>query len=315
VHRADRARLRPVDGLLLAEHRPPDFVEAGDKNDRGAVVVIGGDTETPGGVILAALAALRSGAGRAHVITDASATTAMAVANPELRVSALPEHERLQVAPGLVASIEHADAVVVGSGCTDETRARSFLVQVAPLIAPGAALIVDAAALTALAAHPELVTGLGERAILLPNPTEAARLLQAPDDVGDDLDHATRAVVERFETTVAVRGATTLIAAPGRGPFVDDGGHPTLGTAGSGDVLVGIVAGLAARGTTPLGATLWGVRAHGRCGEVLAIEHGGPGLLARDLLDRIAPELNALASAARRQMKLPARHSIAASQV
>src|SRR4051794_9202423 len=110
VHRADRGRVRSVDGGVLAEHRPPDVAEASDKDDRGGVVVIGGDAATPGAVILVALAALRSGAGRAHVITDASATTAMAVANPELRVSALPEHERLEDVRALVASIEHADA-------------------------------------------------------------------------------------------------------------------------------------------------------------------------------------------------------------
>ena len=86
-----------------------------------------------------------------------------------------------------------------------------------------------------------------------------------------------------------MRGATTWIAGPTDGPFVDESGHPALGTAGSGDVLVGIVAGLAARGATPLGATLWGVHAHGRGGEALAAEHGGLGLLARDLLDRVAP--------------------------
>src|SRR5689334_24221502 len=77
--------------------------------------------------MLVALAALRAGAGRAHVITDATATTAMAVAQPELRVSALPEHARLQADPRLVAGIERADAVVVGSGCTDQERAGSVV--------------------------------------------------------------------------------------------------------------------------------------------------------------------------------------------
>jgi ADP-dependent NAD(P)H-hydrate dehydratase len=316
VPRADAQDPQPVDDELLVEHQPPDFVEGGDKDDRGGVVVIGGDPETPGGAMLTAIASLRAGAGRAHVITDPSATTAMAIAQPELRVSALPEHARLQAAPELVDGIRHADAIVVGSGCIDRERAASLVVQVAPLVAPGAVLVVDAAALDVLAERPELVTALGPRTILLPNPAEAARLLQDPDRAaGDDLERALRSVVARFGTTVAVRGATTWIADPDHGPFVDDCGHPALGTAGSGDVLVGVVAGLAARGATPLGATLWGVRAHGRCGAALAREHGGLGLLARELLDRVPPALNELASAARDQPTASTNHSIAASQV
>src|SRR5689334_19623534 len=152
--------------------------------------------------MLVALAALRAGAGRAHVITDATATTAMAVAQPELRVSALPEHARLQADPRLVAGIERADAVVVGSGCTDQERAGSVVVQVASLVSSDAVLVVDAAALGVLTERPELVAGLGERAILLPNPTEATRLLSAADEgVAGDLERAARAVTARFRTT------------------------------------------------------------------------------------------------------------------
>jgi ADP-dependent NAD(P)H-hydrate dehydratase len=313
---ADGREARAVDITVLAEHQPPDFVDAGDKRDRGQVVVIGGDPETPGGGMLAAIGALRAGAGRAHVIADESATASMAVAHPELRVSALPQHARLQAAPKLVESIERADVIVVGSGCTDAERASSVVVQVAPLVSPAAMLIIDAAGLAAVAERPELLGDLGDRAVLLPNPTEAARLLHQPDDaVSDDLERATRTAVERFGTTVAVRGATTYVAGPGHGPFFDERGHAALGTSGSGDVLIGMVAGLAARGATPIGAVLWGVRAHGLAGEALAAEHGGLGLLARELLDHVAPELNRMTAAARGQARASASQSMAASQV
>ena len=86
MHPADGEGVRPVDTTVLAGHPLPDLVDEGDKDDRGGVVLVGGDAETPGGVMLAAIAALRAGAGRAHVITDPTATTAMAIAQPELRV-------------------------------------------------------------------------------------------------------------------------------------------------------------------------------------------------------------------------------------
>ena len=102
-----------------------------------------------------------------------------------------------------------------------------------------------------------------------------------------------------FRTPVAVRGATTWIGTPGTDVFVERAGHPALGTSGSGGVLVGIVAALAARGTDPLGAVLWGVHVHARCGEVLAARHGGLGLLARELVDQVPKTLNDLADQCR----------------
>ena len=78
------------------------------------------------------------------------------------------------------------------------------------------------------------------------------------------------------------------------------GGHPALGTAGSGDVLAGLVAGLAARDTAPLDALLWAVHAHAAAGATLAGRHGGVGLLARELLDVLPMDLNRLRREARR---------------
>ena len=172
-------------------------------------MLVGGDAETPGGVMLAAIAALRAGAGRAHVITDPTATTAMAIAQPELRVSALPEVQDLHGAPDLVASIEHADVVVVGSGCIDHERAGSIVAQVAPLVARDAVLLLDAAALAILGERPELVAELGERAILLPNPTEAGACCRCPTPRPTAISsRAARAAVARFRST-------------GRGPRCD----------------------------------------------------------------------------------------------
>lgn len=286
---------RAVDRLVLAEHAPPADGDGTDKFERGQVVVLGGDADTPGGVVLAALAALRAGAGRAHVITDPAVTVAMAVANPELRVSAIPAG-RLADARDLVSGIGHADVVVVGTGCRDRRRAASLLEQVVPLLSDRAVLCLDAAALPLVAERPSLIRDRGGRVMLLPNVGEAADLLRvARDDVEDDPARAVRRAVECFESPVAIRGSTTWMGAPGHDLFVERGGHPALGTSGSGDVLAGIVAALVARGAEPLGAVLWGVHVHARCGEALAARHGGFGLLARDLLDQVPVTLNELA--------------------
>jgi hydroxyethylthiazole kinase-like uncharacterized protein yjeF len=284
---------REVDRVVLAEHAPPADGDATDKFDRGQVVVLGGDIETPGGVALAALATLRAGAGRAHVVTEPEVARSLAVANPELRVSPLPVDVRRE--RDLAESIGRADAVIVGTGCRDRARAGSLLEQVMPLVSEHATVCVDAAALRTIGDRPSLVAGCDGRVVLLPNVGEAADLLRVPrDDVDGDARRALRQAVSCFHTTIAIRGATTWIGAPDHEPHVERAGHPALGTSGSGDVLVGIVAALAARGATAFGATLWGVHVHARGGEVLAARHGGLGLLARDLLDEIPRTLNEL---------------------
>jgi ADP-dependent NAD(P)H-hydrate dehydratase len=286
---------RQVDRVVLAQHAPPGDDDASDKFERGQVVVLGGDLETPGGVVLAALAALRAGAGRAHVVTHREVTVAMAVANPELRVSALPDGA-LGDAHDLAASIAKADAVVVGTGCRDRARAASLVEQVEPLLSDRAVLCLDAAALPVIADRPSLASGRDGRAVLLPNFGEAADLLHVPREVvEDDPGRTAQQAVSRFGSPVAVRGSTTWISAPDRDLFVERAGHPALGTSGSGDVLVGIVAALLARDAEPLGALLWGVHTHARCGEALAARDGGYGLLARDLLERIPKTLRDLA--------------------
>jgi hydroxyethylthiazole kinase-like uncharacterized protein yjeF len=289
---------RRIDADVLAEH-PLDVV-TGDKDDRGSVVVIGGEPETAGAPVLTALAALRAGAGRAHVITDAQVATALAVATPELRVSGLPggSAPELGASPSLPIAIRRADAIVVGTGCTDRARVARLLHHSAPLVSDDAVLLVDAAALPLLADDPGVLAGLGARAVLVPNPGEAARVLgRSLDAVEANPVGALVDTVDRLGATVAIRGRDTWIAAPGDGPFVECDGSSALGTAGSGDVLAGVVAGLAAGGATPIAALLWGVRTHAAAGAALAQHHGGVGLLARELLDVLPRELNALRGA------------------
>jgi NAD(P)H-hydrate repair Nnr-like enzyme with NAD(P)H-hydrate dehydratase domain len=168
--------------------------------------------------------------------------------------------------------------------------------QVVPLLAERTVLCLDAAALPVVADTPSLVTERAGRTVLLPNVGEAGELLRTRREVvDDDPGRAVRQAVACFQTSVAIRGSTTWMGGPGRGLYVERAGHPALGTSGSGDVLVGIVAALAARGADPLGAVLWGVHTHARCGEALAARHGGLGLLARDLLEQVPPTLNELA--------------------
>jgi NAD(P)H-hydrate repair Nnr-like enzyme with NAD(P)H-hydrate dehydratase domain len=101
--------------------------------------------------------------------------------------------------------------------------------------------------------------------------------------------------VARLGSVVALRDAVTRTASCGSDHFVDHTGHVALGTAGSGDVLAGVLAGLAARGADPLCATLWAVHIHGLAGEQLGRHGPGIGTLARELLDVLPATLRSVA--------------------
>lgn len=283
---------RAVTTELLRAWTLPETDDEADKEDRGRVLVIGGSASVPGGVLLAGLAALRTGAGKLQLATSRSVAPTLAVAVPEALVVGLGEdgdgtirgHDAGEALAELAAG---ADVVLVGAGMSEPGAARDL---VAALVAvPGPTLILDAVAMTCLGDDPAGVLEPAlERIIVTPNATEAAAL--AATDVKevhrDRLATAT-ALAARLGVVVALKGATTYTCGPDGECFADSAGNPGLATSGSGDVAGGAIAGIAARGATGLQATVWGMHAHALAGERLAERVGPVGYLARELLDEL----------------------------
>lgn len=279
-----------VTPAVLRDRPLPDHRSVDSKYDRGVVVVIGGARETPGGVLLAGLAALRVGAGKVQLATVAGVAPALAVAVPEARVIPVPETDRGALDPDaadrLVPYVEKADAVLVGTSASDIAGTGELLRRLVPAL-HGVA-VVDAGAIPVLRDHPELLAPLGGRAVVMPNPAEMAEIMGCPlDEVIDDPLAALSAAVDRLGVTVTLRGTQTWTAGPGTQAFRDDGGNAGLATSGSGDVLAGAITGLAARGADPLTATIWATHLHGSAAERCAARLGEFGYLARELLDEL----------------------------
>ena len=291
-----------VSAPLLRERLLPAPGAAADKEARGRALVIGGSDETPGALLLAGLAALRAGAGKLQLAAPEATAVALAVAVPEARVVPLPSVDGCidasRAGGPLGPLVGCALAVLVGPGAMAADATGDLLASVVGAIGDETALVLDAAALPALADRLDVLTPVASRAVVMPNPSEAGRLLgRDTAAVLDDLDAAHAALVERLGCVVALRAADTLIGAPGTHPHLDRSGHPALGTSGSGDVLAGLLIGLLARGTDPLDAALWAVHLHGRTGELAAAEIGGQGILARELIDEIPRALVAVSGA------------------
>jgi ADP-dependent NAD(P)H-hydrate dehydratase len=284
-----------VTSALLRAWALPQVGEDSDKNSRGTVVVVGGALDTPGAVLLAGLAALRVGAGKLTLATVAANASAVAVAAPEAAVVPLPAEEDGSLGPRAAESVadlvDGTDAVLVGPGMRGPDASRQLTAAVLDQVGAKTTLVLDAMGLTcgALAGRPARDGQL----IATPNVAEAARLLETDADALEADAATALRLAESIDAVVALR---SHVAAPDGRVWVDGSGNSGLGTSGSGDVLAGAVAGLAARGTSAAQAAVWAAHLHAAAGERLAARVGRLGYLARELLDelpRVLGELDA----------------------
>lgn len=288
---ADDPRL--ITPALLREWLLP--APTGTKYSRGQVTVIGGARRSPGGAMLAGIAALRMGAGRLTIAVAESVAAHVAVAIPESGVIGLPEDASGTVtgegiADLLEKEVSRADAVLVGPGLDDADATVRIIEELVPLLPDSLPLVLDAYAATALPRlDQECADRLAGRIVVTPNDHELGYLV-GDDDSDDDVPAGIRKVVERFDAVVACSGWV----ASEDGFWKVATGDTGLGTSGSGDVLAGAAAGLITRGAPMDQAVVWGVYSHAAAGDRLASEFGRVGYLAGELLAELPLVLAAL---------------------
>jgi NAD(P)H-hydrate epimerase len=283
------------------------LVEHGDdasKADRGKLLIVAGSSRLPGTAILAARAALRVGCGTVRVAAPASVATLIGIVVPELMVVPLPETSSgtpsLESLTMLEEQYGSCDAAVVGPGMGDHEETNLLarrLVEEMPL-----PLVVDAQALLALAPMaPGRRLGAPSSRILTPHPGEMAALSAlSVDAIEADREGVASRFAREWGTTLLLKGRETLIVSPpGRDAGAGDSyrntaGTPGLGTAGSGDVLAGVIGGLLAQGNVPPAAAVWGVHLHSIAGEAAAGDEGDDGMIAGDIVDHLPRALRAL---------------------
>jgi NAD(P)H-hydrate epimerase len=283
----------------LAANLLPDRDPRGHKGTFGRVVVVAGSLDYAGAALMAGAAALRAGSGLVVVWLPASVQPCLAGRVPELVTRGWREVTPGETDPEEAAAAileEPQDVLLVGPGLRPG-RATGRLVRIL-LETEGPPTVVDAGALDALAAQRGWADRVQRRCVLTPHPGELRRLGQEPGSTDAERHGAALASAARWRQIVVLKGAGTIIAGPGgrahRAPFE----VPALGTAGSGDVLAGIVASLIGQGLSPIDAATLGVWLHGSAGADLSAELGDAGLMATDLLAAI-PRVRARLRAAR----------------
>jgi hydroxyethylthiazole kinase-like uncharacterized protein yjeF len=289
------ARPRDLDATLLRSWPLPMPSGDADKEERGHVLILGGSREMPGAVILAAVAALRAGAGKLTVATGKSVAQLVALAIPESRVLGLAENEAGGFTVEAVAALDpladRISAILIGPGMRDEAATARLVHALLPHLAGSdTQVVLDAEAMGAVLHPPDGTPPFrfDVPVLLTPHAGEMAHLTDiAKDEIGAAPERHALEAAQRWNAVVALKGPRTVIATPDGERWQHEGGNVGLATSGSGDVLAGIIAGLAARGAGLAQAAAWGVALHARAGERLAERLGRLGYLARELCDEI----------------------------
>ena len=264
---ADRASALQRSNALHASH----------KGSFGDVAVIGGestpDSHMAGAALLAARAALHAGAGRVFVALLGLPTMTVDTLQPELMFRS-------------PAALDLSHQVIV-CGCGGGVAVKSVLANV---LSSAATLVLDADALNAVAHSIDFQTqlkarfALGFSTVLTPHPLEAARLLGVKtSDIQADRLKAARELAEQFQSVVVLKGSGTVIAAPGQTSYINSSGNALLATAGTGDVLAGMVGAALASGLRAFDAACSAVFAHGRLADNWAASRPGQTLTASRL--------------------------------
>ncbi len=249
------------------------------KHARGRLGVVSGKASQTGAARLAARAGLRIGAGVVRILCPPDATAVIASAIEAVMLTPFRSEE------ALIEAVDGMDAVVIGpaAGVNDATRAH-----VRALAGTGAALVVDADGLTVFENWPgDLFAVLDRDDVLTPHEGEFKRLFPGLLDKGREA--AARAAAQQAGAVVVLKGPATVIAAPDGRLAVNGNGVPWLATAGTGDVLAGMIGGLMAQRMDSFDAARAAVWMHAE-----AALGFGPGLIAEDLPDRLPRVLAAL---------------------
>lgn len=275
--------ITPDDVRAALPARRPDA----HKGDFGRLLIVAGSAGMSGAASLAAMGALRSGAGLVHLSVPAEVAVEVSARHAEVMV-----HDRAaERAPEAAASavLEMAaqcQAVVAGPGMSCSEDASAI---VEALIANcRVPLVLDADAVNVMAGRPEALGRALAEVVLTPHPGELGRLLGVgADEINRDRLGWARRASEETGATVVLKGARTVVADARGQAYVNPTGNPGMATAGVGDVLAGVAGSLRAQGLGGLAAGRCAAYIHGLAGDLAARERGIDGIIAGDVLEHL----------------------------
>ncbi|MEW6141551.1 MAG: NAD(P)H-hydrate dehydratase [Chloroflexota bacterium] len=272
-----------------------------NKGTFGKVLVIAGSVNYIGAAYLASMGAARVGAGLVTLALAKSLQPVLATKLAETTYLPLPEAEPGIIGPdaagALKSTIDNYETLLIGCGLGQHPATAEFLDYILSRISETKrpTLVLDADALNLLSLHTQWWRRLPPDCVLTPHPGEMARLSgMSIDDIQRDRLKTAQDMAKRWGKTVVLKGAFTMIAAPDGRVRLSGYANPGLASAGTGDVLAGAIAGLAAQGLSLYDAAACGVALHAKAGEMVRSELGDTGMLAGDLLPALPKVIKGL---------------------
>jgi len=250
------------------------------KGNFGHALLVAGSRGKMGAAVLAAKACLRSGAGLLTVHISACGEIILQAAIPEAMIETDKEPDFISG----ISSFSKYNAIGIGPGIGCNEKTSGALLQL--LENANQPLVLDADAINLLSQNEQLQQALPANSILTPHPGEFDRLAGVSDNAHERLQKACRLAV-KFNSYIILKGAYTAICAPDKKCYFNPTGNPGMATAGSGDVLTGIILGLLAQSYSPLNASLAGVFLHGLAGDIATSENSQESLIASDIINNL----------------------------
>ncbi len=262
----------------------PKMMRTRHKYQAGHVVALAGSPEMPGAALLSTTAALHSGAGIVHLLHPAGMEIQLAASIPELIKIPYENDTAFEL---ILSTMNKASAVFVGPGLGRKAKTFEMLKQLLPAL--NVPCVIDADALNFLASTEGQLISLPEHCILTPHRGEMDRLLHNSEPhtpiTEDYLDRCVKFANDK-NAIIVLKGGPTYIISPEGPIYICPRGDPGMATAGSGDVLTGLIAGFLAQKLLPKQAALLGCYIHGTAGEYAAVELTSYCMTASDILYR-----------------------------
>jgi len=271
------------------------------KGNAGHALIVAGSAGKTGAAAMAANSALRTGGGLVSLAVPAALNPILEVKTTEVMTLPLgsPETSRLQAGmlPALLREAGTRDVVALGPGIgTDPSTVYLVHSLVASLLAP---LVLDADALNAVAAAPQVLLKRRDRVtVLTPHPGEMARLAGTSiAGVEEDRLATARDFATRYQVHLILKGARSIVAAPDGSVAINGSGNPGMASGGMGDVLTGVVASLLGQGYVPFEACQLGAFVHGLAADLLLPSRGSQGMSATDVQEMLPEALKTVVAA------------------
>lgn len=259
------------------------------KGTYGKVGIIAGSKGMTGSVYLASQAALRTGSGLVYTIVPQAIETIMSIKLTEAIIKPVKDNEGFfskESLNGILNEIKGLDVIAIGPGIGAD-KDRLYIIQEV-LKNYTKPIVIDADGINSLSFNLNILNNHTSSIIITPHPKELAKLLnKSTRDIQENRIYYSKYISKKYNIIVVLKGFNTIVALPTGEIYINGTGNPGMATAGSGDILTGIIASFIGQGIKPEDAAKLGVFCHGLAGDLASYEKGEYGIIATDILENI----------------------------